>query len=100
MSDDLEKIMKWYELTRSTASSSPPKKGLLSSKCPKCGAKLKKETVVHPLYAEEGAEGFANKVIRDHSKSPGLYSLTINHFICGCGYLFADRRLEEVESES
>jgi hypothetical protein len=56
--------------------------------------------VVHPLYAEEGAEGFANRVVRDHGKSPGLYSLTINHFTCGCGYLFAERRLEEVESES
>jgi hypothetical protein len=99
MDDDLEKIQKWYELSLSTATSTPPKRGFFGSKCPKCGAKLKKEKAVYALYAEEGGEGFANKVLKDHDESPGLYSLTINHYTCNCGYLFAERQLDEVEPE-
>jgi hypothetical protein len=100
MIDELERIKKLYELTVNTASSTPPKRGMFSSKCPTCGAKLKKESVVHPLFAEEGAEDFANKVVHDNGESPGLYSLTINHFTCSCGYVFAERRLDQVDPES
>ena len=100
MNDDLERVKQLYELTLDTASSPPPKRGFLSSKCPKCGAKLKKESVVYPLFAEEGGNDYANKVVKDNGVPPGLYSLKLNHFICGCGYGFAERRLDKVEPES
>ena len=100
MEEDLEKIKKWYELSWNTAGSAPPRRGLFNSKCPKCGARLKKEKIVRSLYGGEGAEDFADKVLHDHGASSGVYSLTINHFTCNCGYVFADRRLDEIESES
>ncbi len=100
MNGELERVKKLYDLTLNTASSPPPRRGLFNFKCPACGAKLQKESVVHPLFAEEGAEDFANKVVHDNGESPGLYSLTINHFTCNCSYVFAERRLDEVEPES
>jgi len=37
MEDDLKKIEKWYELSLNTSGSASPRRGLFSSKCPKCG---------------------------------------------------------------
>ena len=100
MDDQLEKVKRLYELALASTSSPRPKRGFLSSKCPLCGTKLKKEKIVHPLYAGEGADPFANKVLHDHGASPGVYSLTLNHFTCSCSYVHTEQQLDEVESES
>jgi hypothetical protein len=64
------------------------------------GPKLKKKSVTHPVFAEEGAEGFATQVVNDNELPPGFYSLTIDSFTCDCGYVFAERQLDKVEPES
>jgi hypothetical protein len=100
MTDDLERVSSLYNLAHRTASSPPPKWRFFSSRCPICGARLKKESVEYPIFAEGGENDFASKVLTENGVSPGFYSLVLDHFVCDCGYEFARRRLTRVEQES
>jgi len=97
MSQDLEAVKKLYEQSKSFASTPAPKQGFTGTKCPKCGAKIKKTSVKQPLYADEGGKEFANTVIDDFKSKSGLYSLSIDSYKCDCGYEYIGTKLDWVE---
>ncbi len=97
MSQDLETVKKLYEQSKSFASVPAPKQGFTGTKCPKCGAKIKKASIKQALFAEEGGNEFANSVINDFKSKPGLYSLSIDSYKCSCGYEYVGSKLDWVE---
>lgn len=99
MNDDADEVISIYELTQKYESSLPPKSKFLGWKCPKCGAKLKKRSLKHPISTEVGGTEFAYKVVKKFNAPPGFYSLNLDHFMCRCGYEYAARKLEKVELE-
>jgi hypothetical protein len=66
--------------------------GVLTPNCT-----LKRKSFKAPLYAETGDKEFANTVIDEHGKPPGLYNITMDHFTCFCGYEYLAKKLEQVE---
>ncbi len=97
MNTELEMVKKLYERIKSGERSLPPKQTLFRWKCPKCSSKHNKKSFKAPLYAETGQDEFANKVIHDHSVPPGLYNITVDQFICSCGYEYISEKLDQVE---
>ena len=88
----LEKALKLYSLATDSEQSLKPKHSLFTWKCPKCGAKLSKESIKESIAP--GTE-FEDKVLSDAGLGPGVYYLHINHFNCGaCGYDYAERYVE------
>jgi hypothetical protein len=93
----LEKLQKLYDLAMADSNTPPPKKSLFSSKCPKCGAKLEKESMKELIVGVEGENAFVNRVIAEAQLTPGAYYLVIEHFTCPArDYEFAKRTVEEV----
>jgi hypothetical protein len=97
MSQDLETVKKLYEKSKSYSSIPAPKQGFTGTKCPKCGTKIKKESLKQPLYAGEEGNEFAKAVVSDFKAKPGLYSLSIDSFKCSCGYEYVGAKLDWVE---
>jgi len=95
--EQLENVKKLYEQSKSFVDAPKPKHTFMSVKCPKCGNKLKKSTVQHPIYAEEGGTEFGNIVAQEMKSGPGLYNLIIEQFNCGCGYEYISCRLDQQE---
>ena len=94
----LELVKKLYQQKKIAQPDLPPKQTFWGWKCPKCGNKLKKESVSHPLFVEEGGtDEFTNMVAKDHALAPGLYSLTMEQLTCNCGYGFYNSRFDQVE---
>lgn len=93
-----EKLEKLYAIAMSSAQTPPPKKSLFGARCPKCGAKLSKESVKELIVGVEGGENaFVNKVIAESQLAPGAYYLVIEHYTCpGGDYEFAKRNVEEL----
>ena len=97
MSQDMEAVKKVYEQSKSFSSTPAPKHSFTGTKCPKCGAKVKKESLKQPLFAGEGGTEFALAVAKDFKAAPGLYSLSIDSYKCGCGYEYIGSKLDWVE---
>ncbi len=87
-----EKLHKLHSLAMSSGQSLQPKRAFLGWKCPECGGKLDKETV---LAWGEVSE-FANKVISEAGLPKSTYALQIDHFTCECGYEFAKQTIESL----
>ncbi|MEW6142285.1 MAG: hypothetical protein AB1597_03905 [Chloroflexota bacterium] len=93
----MEKLEKLYAIAMSSGQTPPPKKSLFAAKCPKCGAKLNKESVKELIVGVEGESAFVNKVIAEAQLTPGAYYLAIDHYTCPNGdYEFAKRSVEEL----
>lgn len=97
MSQDIESIKKLYEQSKAFASMAAPKQGFTGTKCPKCGVKIKKESVKTALFSGDGGTEFAMAVANDFKAKPGLYSLSIDSFKCSCGYEYIGSKLDWVE---
>ena len=96
------KTEKLYALAEKSAQTPKPKHTLFSWKCPKCGEKLAKESLVEmikttapgtALVGETGSE-FEKKVLRDAGLELGVYNLKIKHFSCKCGYDYTTASVE------
>jgi hypothetical protein len=97
MSQDLETVKKLYEQSKAFASTPAPKQGFTGTKCPKCGTKIKKESIKQPLFSGEGGTEFALAVANDFKAKPGLYSFSIDSYKCSCGYEYIGSKLDWVE---
>jgi len=86
-----EKIKKLEELCALAVNGTEttrPKRALFGLKCPKCGGKLAKDSAkAMVLVGEEGSE-IINKVVTEAQYGPGVYTVKVDHFTCGCGYEF------------
>lgn len=95
---ELELVKKLYEQKKTINPDVPPKQTFTGWKCPKCGNKLKKESVSHPIFFEEGgSDGFVNMVAKDHGVPFGLYNMTMEHLTCKCGYEFYHSKLDKAD---
>jgi hypothetical protein len=92
-----QKLEQLYGMAMSCGELPAPKRTLFSTKCPKCGGKLKKETVKELVVGVEGGDAFVLKVLNEASVPVGAYYLTIDRFTCEAGdYDYARRTVEEV----
>lgn len=91
------KIARFYELVEKSAQLPKPKHALFGSKCPKCGAKLKRESVTDAIYTGENCTEFAKKVATKENLGLGIYTLAITRFTCECGYEFAEAAVSKME---
>ena len=94
---ELEMVKRLYERSKEGNESQAPKQGIFNWRCPKCNSKLNRKSYKAPLFAEEGEDEFANRVINDQKLDPGLYNITVNNFSCSCGYEHIGIVLDQVE---
>ncbi|MFH1088007.1 MAG: hypothetical protein V1737_05420 [Chloroflexota bacterium] len=94
------KVQTLYDLAASMKESDKPKRSLFSVKCPKCGEKLRKESLKETIYSGAGATEFANKVAADAKFPEGVYILKLDHFTCNCGYEFARSKVDTLGERS
>lgn len=57
------------------------------------------KSLKYPISIEVGGTEFAYEVAEEFGATPGFYSLNLEHYTCGCGYEYANRKLEKVEFE-
>jgi hypothetical protein len=92
-----QKLEQLYGMAMSSGNLPAPKRSLFSVKCPKCGGKLKKDTVKELIVGVDGGDAFVLKVLSEASVPVGAYYLTIERFTCEAGdYDYARRMVEEV----
>lgn len=91
-----KKMEELYTLAVKTAQSPKPKQVLLVWKCPKCNSKLRKKSLKEMALAGEGGSEFVNRIVSEAGNPPGVYTLSINHFVCKCGYQFAKVEIEPI----
>ena len=92
-----EKLKQLYDIAMKMGDTPPPKRAFLASKCPKCGAKLNKESVKELIVGVQGENQFINKIVADAALAPGAYNIYIDHYTCpNKDYEYAKRTIEEV----
>jgi hypothetical protein len=88
------KIEELYKLASASSKSPQPKRSLFGLKCPKCGSKLARESFKESIYCGEDSSEFGKRIILDAKLRPGIYSLSVEHLSCKCGYEFASVETE------
>lgn len=95
------KMDEWFTLSQRSVQSVKPVRSLFGWKCPKCGSKLSKKSLKEIIVAFEESNDFVKRVVKERQLEPGgVYELTINHFICQCGYESAEADAQPTKSDS
>ena len=76
-----------------------PERVWLGWKCPKCGKRVGKQSRDEMIFVGEQGSEFGNEVASKAGLAPGLHTLSIDWFVCRCGYEFAKASTRPAEAD-